>query len=244
MKQTAQNHMALFGLCLGIFFGATVLFGCAGAKENQKEKSTALPQVYSASLAQADVYIPVPLLRQYGTYTCGATCVQMLMNRLAPYQADLNLAQYEALLGTTEETGTSPRAILRYFEENGVEYTAQEHLSLAALRKKLDAGHPVLLPLQAWSDAENGSYNTTDPTDTETYLTQGHWVICVGYADSVEKPYFIFNDPACVGNTMLYEGDFDSRWIDMDGAGTIYDHFGIELCGQTEYQPHGVFYMD
>ena len=69
-------------------------------------------------------------------------------------------------------------------------------------------------------------------------------MICVGYADSVEKPYFIFNDPACVGNTMLYEGDFDSRWIDMDGAGTIYDHFGIELCGQTEYQPHGVFYMD
>lgn len=236
--------MALFGLCLGIFLGATVLFGCAGAKKNQKEKSTALPQVYSASLAQADVYIPVPLLRQYGTYTCGATCVQMLMNRLAPYQADLNLAQYEALLGTTEETGTSPHAILRYFEENGVEYTAQEHLSLAALRKKLDAGHPVLLPLQAWSDAENGGYNTTDPTDTETYLTQGHWVICVGYADSVEKPYFIFNDPACVGNTMLYEGEFDSRWIDMDGAGTIYDHFGIELCGQTEYQPHGVFYMD
>ena len=59
--------------------------------------------IYDGSLADADVYIEIPALRQYGGYTCGATCVQMLMNWLDPYNADLNLTRYEELLGTTPE---------------------------------------------------------------------------------------------------------------------------------------------
>ena len=65
----------------------------------------------------ADVLIDIPNLRQYGGYTCGTTCVQMLMNWLEPYQADLNLTAYEEALGTTEETGTSPDAILAFLRK-------------------------------------------------------------------------------------------------------------------------------
>lgn len=72
---------------------------------------------YVASLTDAEVFIDLPALRQYGDYTCGATCVQMLMNWLDPYAADLNLTQYENLLGTTPESGTPPSAIMAYLEK-------------------------------------------------------------------------------------------------------------------------------
>lgn len=33
-------------------------------------------------------------------------------------------------------------------------------------------------------------------------------------------------------------------WIDRDGEGTVYDHFGIEILQKTEYDGGGLFYMD
>ena len=100
------------------------------------------------------------------------------------------------------------------------------------------------MPLQAWSSAEDGSYNLDAPSDSESYLVEGHWVICVGYCQNAETPYFIFNDPACVGHTILYADELNRRWIDMDGAGAIFDHFGIEITQSTTYNKNGLFYMD
>lgn len=237
MKKAVKNpflRLDLFLLLIGLFLTAG-----SGLAEG---KSSSSP--YAAFLSDADVLIDVPALRQYGDYTCGATCVQMLMNWLYPYEADLNLTAYEELLGTTPENGTSPDAILRYFEENGVEFAALHSLTLDDLRQKLDAGHPVLLPLQAWSSAEDGSYQLDDPSDSETYLAEGHWVICVGYGQRGKQAYFLFNDPACVGHDLIDADEFDRRWIDRDGASTVYDHFGIEILQSTDYDPNGLFYME
>lgn len=200
--------------------------------------------LYAGFLAEADRWIDIPALRQYGDYTCGATCVQMLMNWLSPYDADLNLTQYEELLGTTPETGTSPSDVLSFLEESDVEFAASQALTLSGLQEMLAAGHPVMMPLQAWSSAEDGSYNLDDPSQSETYLAEGHWVVCVGYGENAGRLYFLFNDPACVGHTMVYADELDSRWIDMDGEGTVYDHFGIEILQKTEYDGGGLFYMD
>lgn len=200
--------------------------------------------LYAGFLTEADRWIDIPALRQYGDYTCGATCVQMLMNWLSPYDADLNLTQYEELLGTTPETGTSPSAVLSFLEESDVEFAASQALTLSGLQEMLAAGHPVMMPLQAWSSAEDGSYNLDDPSQSETYLAEGHWVLCVGYGENADGLYFLFNDPACVGHTMVYADELDSRWIDMDGEGTVYDHFGIEILQNTEYDGSGLFYMD
>ena len=30
----------------------------------------------------------------------------------------------------------------------------------------------------------------------------------------------------------------------MDGKGKIYDHYGIEIEEQTDYNPQGVFHLD
>ena len=218
-----------------------MLLSFPGYAESDAASSSDL---YAGFLTEADRWIDIPALRQYGDYTCGATCVQMLMNWLSPYDADLNLTQYEELLGTTPETGTSPSAVLSFLEESDVEFAASQALTLSGLQEMLAAGHPVMMPLQAWSSAEDGSYNLDDPSQSETYLAEGHWVLCVGYGENAGRLYFLFNDPACVGHTMVYADELDSRWIDMDGEGTVYDHFGIEILQNTEYDGSGLFYMD
>lgn len=231
-----RTFLLLCLVCLGL-----MLLSFPGYAESDAASSSDL---YAGFLTEADRWIDIPALRQYGDYTCGATCVQMLMNWLSPYDADLNLTQYEELLGTTPETGTSPSAVLSFLEENDVEFAASQALTLSGLQEMLAAGHPVMMPLQAWSSAEDGSYNLDDPSQSETYLAEGHWVLCVGYGENADGLYFLFNDPACVGHTMVYADELDSRWIDMDGEGTVYDHFGIEILQKTEYDGSGLFYMD
>lgn len=198
--------------------------------------------IYAGDISEADVFIDIPNLRQYGGYTCGTTCVQMLMNRLRPYMGDLNLAEYERLLGTSEENGTLPQNILDFFAENDVEAAAKDNMTISGLTSALKQGHPVLMCIQAWSASEE--YNTDDPDDTDTYLTEGHWVICVGYKKQESGCVFYFNDPACVGYCLMDEENLDKRWIDMDFNGIIYDHYGIEIAESApEYDPRGAFYL-
>lgn len=199
---------------------------------------------YDGSVADADAFISIPALRQYGGYTCGTTCVQMLMNWLFPYEGDLNLAAYEEALGTTEDAGTPPESIVRFLAESGVAACEKENSTVDELAAALDAGRPTLMCIQAWSSAEDGSYNTADPSDPETYLAEGHWVICVGYQRTENGRRFFFNDPACVGHCLLDEAELDARWIDMDGAGRVYDHYGIEISGASAYDPAGAFHLD
>ena len=92
--------------------------------------------------------------------------------------------------------------------------------------------------------AEDG-YNTQNSDDADTYLAEGHWVICVGYQKQEPGYVFYFNDPACVGYCMMSEQDLNNRWIDMDTEGNVYDHYGIEITADgTSYNPDGVFYLE
>lgn len=199
---------------------------------------------YTGSSSDAQVLINIPALRQYGNYTCGTTCVQMLMNWLFPYEGDLNLATYEEELGTTKDAGTPPENIVRFLVESGVSISPRENKTIDELVAALNAGRPTLMCIQAWSSAEDGSYNTNNPSDSETYLAEGHWVICVGYKQTENGLRFFFNDPACVGHCLLDEAELNARWIDMDDAGRVYDHYGIEISGTGVYNPDGAFHLD
>lgn len=206
--------------------------------------SVAAQSPYDASTADAEVLIRIPALRQYGGYTCGTTCVQMLMNWLFPYEGDLNLTAYEEELGTTEEAGTPPGNIVRFLLENDVTICEKENRTVDDLVASLDNGRPMMMCIQAWSSADDGSYNTKDPADTETYLQEGHWVLCVGYQKTKDGLGFLFNDPACVGYCLLDAAELDERWIDMDADGRIYNHYGIEISGTGAYNPDGAFHLD
>ena len=69
-------------LILGTFACAAcfLLSACAGPAA---EQSSVQPP-YDGQTQDADVFIDMPNLRQYGGYTCGTTCVQMVMNWLDP----------------------------------------------------------------------------------------------------------------------------------------------------------------
>ena len=68
-------------LILGTFACAAcfLLSDCAGPAA---EQSSVQPP-YDGQTQDADVFIDMPNLRQYGGYTCGTTCVQMVMNWLS-----------------------------------------------------------------------------------------------------------------------------------------------------------------
>lgn len=199
---------------------------------------------YDGSTSDARVLIRIPSLRQYGSYTCGTTCVQMLMNWLFPYEGDMNLTYYEKELGTTGDAGTPPGNIVRFLRENDVTIHEKENRTIDELVAALDNGRPTMICIQAWSSADDGSYNTDNPADTETYLAEGHWVICVGYQKTKDGLSFFFNDPACVGYCLLDATELDERWIDMDAGGRIYDHYGIEIPNPGAYNPDGAFHLD
>ena len=55
--------LCTIGACL-------LLSSCAAAPENDG--------LYAGDVQEADVFIDIPNLRQYGTYTCGATCAYEL----------------------------------------------------------------------------------------------------------------------------------------------------------------------
>ena len=222
------------------FFMILALCACGSSESDKRHSGN---DIYLGYTSGADTFIDMPNLRQYGGYTCGTTCVQMIMNWIAPYESDINLQTYEKELGTTEEYGTPPKNIVQYFKDCGIGYKEAENKTMEDLRAALDKGHPVMMCIQAWTIAEDGSFNVDNPSDSDTYLTDGHWVICVGYKKLDTEYQFYFNDPACVGYCIMSEGDLNSRWIDMDGEGTVYVHYGIEITEETEFDDEGVFYL-
>lgn len=246
MNKNTKRALALVA-CI-VLFAAGVFVGTRFASPAETPASDAdvaeAESPYVGSRTDADVLITIPDLRQYSGYTCGATCVQMVMNWLFPYAGDINLSTLTEELGTTDEAGTSLNSIVAFFEKNDVDAQAREGMGTSDLVAALDDGSPVIIALQAWSTADDGGYNTDDPSDEETYLIEGHYVVCVGYQKTDDGYVFYFNDPACVGNCILSETELDERWIDMGGDGKIYDHCGIVVSGRTNYDPDGVYHLD
>lgn len=226
----------LTGMMFVLVLGCGVLIGRNSVE--RKETSS------SESLKNMDARIQVPDLRQYGTYTCGTTCVQMIMNWAYPGKGDINLADLEKELGSTDEGGTTPQNILDFFEKNDVNAEMQEGMSTDELTQALDEGKPVILAIQAWSTAEDGSYNTKNVDEKDTYLIEGHYVICTGYQKTEDGYQFCFNDPANVGLCYMSSEELNERWIDMDASGRVYDHTGIVIEMDSDYSPDTMYHLD
>ena len=198
---------------------------------------------YAGSIKDADVFIKLPNLRQYGDYSCGATCVQMIMNWLVPFGMDYNLADYLDFLGTTPEAGTSPSSIVDFFSKHHVpHYEKDDGWTIQELIVKLNAGCPMIMAIQAWSGGSENCGGTEAKCQDD--LDNGHWVICVGYRKKDTGYIFYFNDPACVGYCLMNEVELDYRWVDEDAYGKKYCHYGIAVEPSKAYDPCGVFHLD
>src|SRR5262249_42002099 len=84
--------------------------------------------------------------------------------------------------------GAPPEAIVRVAIAHGLSASKREHMTVDDLAAEIDRGHPVIVELQAWSDAPRTSW--TDDWD------DGHYAIAV----AVEGDRVIFEDPSVLGS--------------------------------------------
>jgi hypothetical protein len=98
-------------------------------------------------------------------------------------------------------------------------------MTVAGLKKWIDAKRPVIVSIQAWAEK-----SVNYPAD----WGDGHYVMAVGYDQ--ENIYFM--DPSLLGNYgYIPIGEFVKRWHDRDDE-KVLDQFGIVISrGPPAYNP-------
>jgi predicted double-glycine peptidase len=170
----------------------------------------------SQKMSMIDLHIG----KQVYDYDCGVQALQTVMTY---YGVEMDRDELMRTLGTTEEGGTPPQAIIAAAQSYDFEVKSGTQWSLNQLKQYVDAGTPVIVLLQAWADR----YMTLD--DWRRDWDNGHYAIVIG----VNKDVLLFEDPATIRRTWLREREFLARWHDMDTkTGEKYEHFGMVLLGK------------
>ena len=137
------------------------------------------------------VKVDVPHVVQREDHTCGAAALLAVCRHfgVGPDDEPAIVRDMELPLD-----GADPVHLLRAIRTYGLSYEETRGMTEAALRASLDAGHPVLLTLQAWGE--------------------GHWVVAIGYDDRgvhVEDPWL--ED----GRGFFGWRALANRWHDIEG---------------------------
>jgi len=173
--------------------------------------------------------LAVPDVRQATDYTCSASALQAV---LAYYGIEMREDVLARELGATPEDGAPPEAIVRVAVAHGLSATKREHLTVDDLAAEIARGHPVIVELQAWSDAPRTSW--TDDWD------DGHYVIAI----AVEGDRLVFEDPSVLGSrSVLSRRELEERWHDID-AGYRNVRAGIVFGGKQPVPPPARVHMD
>jgi len=158
--------------------------------------------------------------KQAYDYDCGVQALQTVMNY---YGVEVDRDELMLTLGTTEDSGTPPQAMIAAAQSYGFEVKSGTQWSLNSVKQYVDAGTPVIVLLQAWAER----YMTVD--DWRRDWDNGHYAIVIGF----NKDVLLFEDPATIRRTWLREREFLARWHDMDvKTGEQYEHFGMVLLGK------------
>ena len=170
----------------------------------------------SQKMSMIDLHIG----KQVYDYDCGVQALQTVMTY---YGVEMDRDELMRTLGTTEEGGTPPQAMIAAAQSYDFEVKSGTQWSLNQLKQYVDAGTPVIVLLQAWADR----YMALD--DWRRDWDNGHYAIVIG----VNKDVLLFEDPATIRRTWLREREFLARWHDMDTkTGEKYEHFGMVLLGK------------
>lgn len=170
----------------------------------------------------ADV-LPVPMMRQATTYSCGASALQGVLAYWRVY--DGRESSLYAPLETSEEHGTEPPKIVEVAKSYGLEAELREGLELVDLEKALPDRWTVILNLQAWRDTDDG-------TPWKDRWEDGHYVVLIG----IDDHYVYVMDPSSLGiYAYLPRAEFVDRWHDYEnrhGVRREYHHLGIFVRGK------------
>jgi hypothetical protein len=183
----------------------------------------------SACASASPHELAVPDVRQATDYTCSASALQAVF---AYYGIEMREDTLAGELGATPQDGAPPEAIVRVAVANGVNATLHENMTVDDLAAEIAKGQPVIVDLQAWSDAPRTSW--ADDWD------DGHYVIVV----AVESDRVVFEDPSVLGSrSVLSRRELDERWHDTDG-GHRYLRTGIVFGGKRPVRAPAAVHMD
>jgi ABC-type bacteriocin/lantibiotic exporter with double-glycine peptidase domain len=162
-----------------------------------------------------------PEFRQVFNYDCGANALQSI---LVYYGFAMREDKIMELAGTTEKNGTPVDGIVKVAKMFKLDVEIRENMTVEDIKKYIDEGFPVLIPMQAWPDFKEPKW--------EDIWGEGHYCVCLGYDD--KRIYF--EDPAAPLRTYVPVDEFEVRWHDEDGDGNRLEHFGIIIKGTPKYK--------
>jgi len=173
--------------------------------------------------------LAVPDVRQATPYTCSASALQAV---LAYYGVEASEDLLAKELGATPEDGAPPEAIVRVAVAHGLAATKRENMTVDDLAAEITQGRPVIVEIQAWSDAPRTSW--ADDWD------DGHYAIVI----AVEGDRLVFEDPSVLGSrAVLSRREFEERWHDDDG-GYRNVRAGIVFGSKRPAPPPARIHMD
>jgi HK97 family phage portal protein len=154
--------------------------------------------------------LDVPDVRQSYPYDCGAAATMAVCQFYGVGPATEE--EYIAALGTTEEEGTDPQAIISYLQQVGLRVDARNDLEVYDLAT---AGCPVIVCVQDYEE---------EPEDIPEEAS-GHYVVVCGADDD----NITLQDPVN-GRVEMPTTDFLARWEDRSDT-QDFVHFGIFVFG-------------
>lgn len=163
--------------------------------------------------------IDFPSLRQFFSYSCGASSLQMIMEY---YGKDVREEEVAKKVHTTEN-GTNIDKMVEYLEKNNLKVEHCENGTIDLLKEYIKKDVPVILPIQAWSEKKESGWQKKN--------NSGHFVVCIG----VTSNGFLFSDPSCIMDSYLSNEELEKRWHDIDEKRKIVDHYFIAVKGKPKY---------
>lgn len=171
-------------------------------------------------------HLPVPLVRQATSYSCGAAAMLAVFQYWGVYDGSES-GLYERL-GTTENDGTDPRSMARAARELGLKAELKEGLTVEDLRAALGRGETVVLDLQAWQSEDDPT-----PADYGDNWEDGHYVVLVG----MDRRFVYVMDPSLGRGRYGYLTieELPSRWRDYeDRDGKVWRNHRLGLIVSGE----------
>jgi predicted double-glycine peptidase len=172
--------------------------------------------------------IPVPLVRQQTSFSCGDAAILAVLRYYEPsrYGRIPESALY-APLHTTPDFGTEPQPIATYLShESGLAAEARWSASnsgvdLVDLEHAVDRGEPTIVAVQAWQSV--ATVKKLKPWETD--WDDGHYLVVIGY----DSDNLYFMDPSTEDHyTYIPRDEFMRRWHDVLGVRSAHvQHIAI-----------------
>ena len=175
----------------------------------------------TAPVSAPSNFLPVPLVRQATSYTCGVAAAMSVYNFWTG--KDAREDRLATRLGATPAAGTAHQRIARFLTEEGLSVQTMKGMTLQQLRGCIDEGSVVIVALQAWAS------RALDHAAWAANWSDGHYNVVVG----VDNRSVFLMDPSTLGSYAYIPIDeFLARWHDIAGPdpypkGEICDQLGL-----------------